>query len=169
MRILVTGGAGYIGSHFVKMAVEQGNHEIITVDNLHNGHSEAVLSSTLNLIEVMEQYGVDKMIFSSTASVYGQPKKIPIAETSTLSPASPYGKSKAFVENILLDMKQYKGINTVCLRYFNAAGADESGLIGEAHTPETHLIPLAIKTALSKQNKIGIFGNTTTQQKTELL
>ncbi|WP_029522928.1 UDP-glucose 4-epimerase GalE [Persephonella sp. KM09-Lau-8] len=208
MKILVTGGAGYIGSHVVKQLGEKG-HEVLTIDNLSTGHKEAVLygkleildlsdkeklreviknfssdavmhfaasievaesvenplkyyrnntANTLNLLEVLQEFGIDKFIFSSTAAVYGEPENVPIKETESLNPINPYGKSKAFVENILRNMSNAYGFKYVSLRYFNVAGADPEGRIGESHNPETHLIPLILKTAKGERENIKIFG-----------
>ena len=208
MRILVTGGAGYIGSHVVKSLGEKG-YDIVVVDNLSKGYKEAILYgkleigdlsdkkflnsifqkykpeavihfaafievgesvneplkyyrnntvNTLNLIEIMLENDVNKFIFSSTAAVYGNPEKVPIPETERIKPINPYGQSKAFVEQILKDTSNAKNLNYVSLRYFNAAGADSSGLIGERHQPESHLIPLILKTAKGERESIKIFG-----------
>ncbi|WP_297455326.1 UDP-glucose 4-epimerase GalE [Persephonella sp.] len=208
MRILVTGGAGYIGSHVVKQLGEKG-YDVLTIDNLSTGHKEAVLygklevldlsdkeklkeviknfspdavmhfaasievaesvknplkyyrnntANTLNLLEVLQEFGINKFIFSSTAAVYGEPENAPIKETEPLNPINPYGKSKAFVEHILKDMSNAYGFRYVSLRYFNVAGADPEGRIGESHNPETHLIPLILKTAKGERKSIKIFG-----------
>jgi len=208
MKILVTGGAGYIGSHVVKLLGEKG-YEILVVDNLSKGHREAVLYgklvvadlrdkeviksilrefkpdavihfaafievaesvknpikyyknntvNTLNLLEAMIEAKVDKFIFSSTAAVYGNPEVIPIPEEHPLKPINPYGRSKAFVEEILKDFEKAYGLKYVSLRYFNAAGADPEGRIGESHEPETHLIPLVLKAAKGERESIKIFG-----------
>jgi len=208
MKILVTGGAGYIGSHVVKLLGEKG-YEILIIDNLSKGHREAVLYgklvvadlrdkeviksilrefkpdavihfaafievaesvknpikyyknntvNTLNLLEAMIEAKVDKFIFSSTAAVYGNPEVIPIPEEHPLKPINPYGCSKAFVEEILKDFEKAYGLKYVSLRYFNAAGADPEGRIGESHEPETHLIPLVLKAAKGERESIKIFG-----------
>jgi len=208
MRIFVTGGAGYIGSHVVKLLGEKG-YEILVIDNLSKGHKEAVLYgklvvaaledkeaikriinefkpdavmhfaafievaesvknpnkyyksntlNTLNLLEAMLEAEVDKFIFSSTAAVYGNPEVIPIPEEHPLKPINPYGRSKAFVEGILKDFEKAYGLKYVSLRYFNAAGADPKGKIGESHNPETHLIPLVLKAAKGERESIKIFG-----------
>ncbi|OMH40704.1 UDP-glucose 4-epimerase GalE [Desulfurobacterium indicum] len=209
MKIAVTGGAGYIGSHTVKLLTEEG-HNILVIDNLYNGHREAVpdnatfikcdirdienlkeifnefkpeavihfaafievgestknplsfyinnVSGTLSLLSTMEETGIDKIIFSSTAAVYGNPKTVPIPETEPVKPINPYGQTKACVEKALKDISQFSNLKYVSLRYFNAAGADPSGLIGESHNPETHLIPLVLKTAKGEREQISIFG-----------
>lgn len=207
-RILVTGGAGYIGSHTVKLLEEKG-FEVVVYDNLSNGHEEAVLNSrfvkgdileraklddllteiefdavihfaafievgesvkkpleffnnnvsgTLNLLSLLKKHGVKKFVFSSTAAVYGNPDKTPIEEDFELKPINPYGNTKLTVEKVLGDMSVAGDINYIALRYFNASGADESGLIGESHNPETHLIPLVLKTAKGERDSIKIFG-----------
>jgi len=208
MRILVTGGAGYIGSHVVKALGEKG-FDVLVVDNLSKGHKEAILYgklivadlqdketldaifegfkpdavmhfaafievaesvkeplkyyknntvNTMNLLEVMLKNDVDKLIFSSTAAVYGNPEKVPIPETESIKPINPYGQSKVFVEKVLQDFDKSYGLKYVSLRYFNAAGADPEGRIGESHNPETHLIPLILKTAKGERESIKIFG-----------
>ena len=198
MNILVTGGAGYIGSHTVKELLAKG-YWPITYDNLSEGHREAVLGGEfvkadlsdegrlretfkkypidavmhfaasclvgesvatpqtyyqnnvvngLNLLKVMLEYKVKLFVFSSTAAVYGEPKEIPIFEEHPLTPVNPYGRSKAMFENVLADYDRAYGLKYICLRYFNAAGADSDGKIGEDHNPETHLIPLVLQAAL---------------------
>ncbi|RBQ22543.1 ADP-L-glycero-D-manno-heptose-6-epimerase [Candidatus Methanobinarius endosymbioticus] len=117
--------------------------------------------NTLKLLKIMKEHSVDKFIFSSTAAVYGNPKKIPIVENSPINPINPYGKSKLMVENILKRESELKSSNFrySSLRYFNAAGADPECEIGEDHDPETHLIPLILDVALGKKEKITIFGD----------
>lgn len=210
MTILVTGGAGYIGSHFVKLLQEKGV-KIIVFDNLSRGHRESVPDSiafehvslldfqrlkeaiakysidvvvhfaafayvgesvenplmyyennvigSFNLLNAMRERGIDKIVFSSTCSVYGNPEKMPISEDTLTSPINPYAKSKLMVENILSDYSNAYGIRYVALRYFNAAGASEDITIGESHDPEPHLIPLVLYTALGKRDSIRVFGN----------
>lgn len=208
MRILVTGGAGYIGSHVVKALGEQG-HEVSVYDNLSTGHREAVLcgdlvegdlsdrpfldrvikefrpeavmhfaafievgesvreplkyyrnntANTLNLLEAMTANGVRRLIFSSTAAVYGIPEKVPVDEGSPLLPITPYGSSKVTVEGVLRDMSQAGLLRYASLRYFNAAGAAPGGKIGEKHNPESHLIPLILKAAKGERGSIKIYG-----------
>ena len=208
MRILVTGGAGYIGSHVVKAMGERG-FTIVVYDNLSNGFEDAVLSgdlvvadlsdgrmlenviqefkpdavmhfaafalveesvreparyyrnntaNTLNLLDVMIRCNVQSFIFSSTAAVYGNTQNIPIVEQEPLRPINPYGQSKAFVEEALEDLSASQGLRYVSLRYFNAAGADPKGRIGERHDPESHLIPLTLKAAKRERQCIRIFG-----------
>ena len=204
MNILVTGGAGYIGSHTVKELLAKG-YWPITYDNLSEGHRNAVLggefveadlsdegklretfekysidavmhfaasclvgasvenpqkyyhnnvSNGLNLLRVMLEYKVKKFIFSSSAAVYGEAKETPITEEHPLAPVNPYGRSKSMFENILADFNRAYGLKYISLRYFNAAGADQDGKIGEEHNPETHLIPLLLNQALSTGQEI---------------
>jgi len=116
------------------------------------------VAATVELIAAMVRHDVRRFIFSSTAAVYGEPKTIPIAEDHPLRPANPYGVTKTTVERMLADCDAAHGIKSICLRYFNAAGADESGSIGERHDPETHLIPLILKVATGERDNIRIFG-----------
>jgi len=206
--ILVTGGAGYIGSHTL-LSLADGGYESVTLDNLCYGHREAVLEghfveadladnfaldrlfqtfpieavihfaafcyvgesmeapekyfsnnlvNGLNLLNAMLKAGVDKIIFSSSCAVYGDPSMIPIPETHAKSPINPYGLTKHFFEEILSSYEAAHGIKHVSLRYFNAAGADPEGRIGESHDPETHLIPLVMQAALGRRSEIEIFG-----------
>jgi UDP-glucose 4-epimerase len=108
----------------------------------------------------MEKAGVRHFIYSSTAAVYGTPASVPIAETAPLAPINPYGRSKAFIEQVLADQTTTGRISYIALRYFNAAGADEGGRIGECHDPESHLIPLVLKAALRKRDGISVYGDT---------
>lgn len=207
--VLVTGGAGYIGSHICKLLAEQGIKPVV-YDSLEHGYEwavkwgplekgdlhdseklrhviqhyrpEAVLhfaayiavgesvadplkyytnnvAGSLNLLREVAAAGIDKLVFSSTAAVYGMPEFIPITEKHPLCPVNPYGHSKLMVEQMLRDLEPAAGLRSVALRYFNAAGADASGLIGEAHEPETHLIPLVLEAALGKREHITIFGD----------
>lgn len=209
MAILVSGGAGYIGSHTVKQLLDRGE-EVVVVDNLQKGHAGAVLGgklmigdlrdsafmdtvfeeneieaviqfaadslvgesvveplkyyqnnvvSTLCLIEKMKKFGVDKIVFSSTAATYGEPKNIPILESDPTIPTNPYGETKLSVEKALRWMAEAYGIKYTALRYFNAAGAHMSGAIGEDHSPESHLIPIILQVALGQREHIGIFGD----------
>lgn len=207
-EILVTGGAGYVGSHACQALAKQG-YKPIVVDNLSRGHEWAVqwgplykgdlrdseflnkifakhkfsavfhfaayayvgestrdplmyfennVGSTVSLLGAMRTHKVNNFIFSSTCATYGIPSQVPIDEKSVQNPVNPYGRSKLMVEQILKDVVASQKMKAVCLRYFNAAGADPSGLIGEDHQPETHLIPLAIEAAHQK-TPLTIFGS----------
>ena len=207
-RILVTGGAGYIGSHTVRLLLEQG-HEVAVVDNLSRGYRHNVpakilykldiadhkalaelmrqvrcqavihfaafaavgesmreperyfannVSGSLSLLTAMVETGVKHMVFSSTAAVYGEPAGSPILESFPIQPVNPYGESKVMVETMLRWFGQIHGLTSVCLRYFNACGADPQGRLGEEHEPETHLIPLVLR-AVSTGRPVTIFGN----------
>lgn len=209
MSILVTGGAGYIGSHTAYELLNSGK-EIVIVDNLQKGHKEAVLGgrfyegdlrddsfmdrvftenqidavvhfaadslvgesvadplkyynnnvvSTLRLLGKMKQYGVNKIVFSSTAATYGEPENTPILETDKTVPTNPYGETKLTVEKALKWADNAYGIKHIILRYFNVAGAHPSGKIGEDHHPESHLIPIIIQAAMGKRDYIGIYGD----------
>lgn len=113
---------------------------------------------SLCLLKTMEKFGVNKIVFSSTAATYGEPENIPILETDKTEPTNPYGESKLAVEKMLKWCEKAYGINHIILRYFNVAGAHESGRIGEDHSPETHLIPLVLQVALGKRDKIFMYG-----------
>lgn len=208
MKILVTGGAGYIGSVTVKELQKLG-HEVVVFDNLVCGHKQAVstklvigdlldkeflnkslakeefdavihfaayalagesmrkpfeyfqnnVQGGLNLLEFMRRKNIGKIIFSSTCAVYGTPKKLPVTENAEKKPESVYGESKLMVEKLLCWYEKIYGIKHVSLRYFNAAGASLDGLLGEDHRPETHIIPLAIKTALGQNSQFELYGN----------
>ena len=206
--ILITGGAGYVGSHTNKLLNNEG-YETVVVDNLCKGYESfvkwgnfencdlaskslrevfekydidavihfAAFSSveesikmphmylknnyrnTLNLLQIMREFGVDKFILSSTAAVYGNPEKIPITEDQDLKPINPYGHSKFITEKALEREAEKGDFKYVSLRYFNAAGCDFDCEIGELHDPETHLIPLILDAAIGKRDSISIFGN----------
>ena len=206
--ILVTGGAGYIGSHTVKQLLKRG-YDVVVFDNLSEGHREFVLSEhfvegdllditslretfarysidavlhfaaltkvgesvgdpqkyydnnvvgTLNLLQVMKEHDVNRMVFSSSAAVYGDPKQVPIPEGHPKCPINPSGRTKWMMEQILDDYAHAYGLQYIALRYFNAAGSDPDGEIGEWHEPETHLLPIVLEAALGKRPNIEIFG-----------
>jgi UDP-glucose 4-epimerase len=209
--VLVTGGAGYIGSHAV-LALKEAGYRVVVLDNLVYGHLDIVetvldvefvhgdisdrplldqlfqtypidavihfaayayvgesvtnpakyyrnnVVGTLTLLEAMVQAEVFKIVFSSTCASYGNPHQIPIPEDHPQSPINPYGMSKLMVEQILEDFDRAYGLRSVRFRYFNAAGADPQGRIGEDHSPETHLIPLVLLTALGQRDHITVFG-----------
>jgi UDP-glucose 4-epimerase len=117
------------------------------------------VANTITLLQSMQQAGIQKFIFSSTAAVYGEPEHTPITESHPCSPTNPYGNTKLTVERMLYDASQASGLNYSVLRYFNAAGADAGGTIGERHQPETHLIPLVLQVATGEREAISIFGN----------
>lgn len=207
-NILVTGGAGYIGSHACK-ALSRAGYQPIACDNLVYGHPWAVkwgpleqgeiadrawldglieryrplavmhfaayayvgesvrdpgkyyrnnVAGSLTLLEAARDHAVGHFIFSSTCATYGIPERVPIAEDCPQAPINPYGASKWMIERMLADFDQAHGLRSVALRYFNAAGADPDGEIGEDHDPETHLIPLAILAALGRGPELSIFG-----------
>jgi len=208
MRILVTGGAGYIGSHMVKLLVETGA-EVTVLDDLSTGHADAVrggkfvkgdvsdiaatakllaersiqavvhfaaaslvgesvadplkyytrnVGGTTALLRAMRDASVDRMVFSSTAAVYGDPQRQPIDEAHPLQPINPYGSTKLAIERMLAECSVAYGLRAVSLRYFNAAGADPAAGLGERHDPETHLIPLVLRAA-AKNTSVSVFGN----------
>lgn len=211
--ILVTGGAGFIGSHMVKLLRDRG-YDVLVIDNLSTGHKDTLsgvnliegsigdptlldrvfseypvhsvihfassisvgesfdnpdlyysnnVGATLSLLRAMIQHGVSRLVFSSSAAVYGQPRNrlfnSSIKEDDEKEPISPYGRSKWMIEQILSDLHNAHGLRYVSLRYFNAAGADPEGKIGERHEPETHLIPLALQAALGLRDELKIYGD----------
>ncbi|MBI2418641.1 MAG: UDP-glucose 4-epimerase GalE [Ignavibacteriales bacterium] len=208
--ILVTGGAGYIGSHTVRLLLKN-NYTVIVLDNLSRGHKESLppdvkflqvdllnrtamlhafkdlhidavihfaafayvgesvenplmyyennVIGSYNLISVLHELGIKHIVFSSTCSIYGNPVSVPINEGQVSAPINPYANTKLFIEHILHDADTAHGIKSVCLRYFNAAGASANAEIGESHDPEPHLIPLVLFTALGKRPFIKVFGN----------
>lgn len=117
------------------------------------------VAATLSLIDTMVRHDVRRFIFSSTAAVYGEPESVPITENHRLCPTNPYGATKMMVERMLADCDHAHGLKSICLRYFNAAGADEKGRMGERHSPETHLIPLVLEVATGRRGRINIFGD----------
>ena len=209
MKILIIGGAGYIGSHMVKHMCRSGT-SVVVLDDLSAGYRDAVgadaelvvgsaadarllgelfrlhrfdavmhfasfiqvgesvvepakyyannVAATLTLIDAMRTAGVLCFIFSSTAAVYGNPAYVPIDEAHPKSPINPYGRSKWMVEQLLEDYDRAYGLKSVCLRYFNAAGADPEGEFGERHMSETHLIPLVLQAASGRREAISVFG-----------
>ena len=209
MKILVVGGAGYIGSHMVKQLARAG-HGVITLDNLSYGYRDAVkygefvegdlgdmevldsifaagdidavmhfagfiqvgesvekpsmyyhnnVVNTHTLLDAMLQHNVKNFIFSSTAAIFGEPEYTPIDEKHSKQPINPYGHSKLMIEQVLEDYDKAYGLRSTCLRYFNAAGADPDGELGERHVPETHLIPLILQAASGRREDIKVFGD----------
>ncbi len=207
-KVLITGGAGYIGSHLSKRLAAEG-WEPVVFDNLSTGNAWALkwgafhegdlldeasldrvfaaqrpaavmhlaalsavsesmrdpglyyrvnLQGTLNLLGAMRRAEVPHIVFSSTASVYGAPQKTPIPEGHPLHPINPYGNSKLMAERILFDFERSHGISSVALRYFNAAGADSQGELGEQRVGETHLIPRALEVALGRRDSLELYG-----------
>ena len=207
-RILVSGGAGYIGSHTVHLLSRRG-HEVAVVDDLSRGHHrnvagkdfhqitlmdtprltrfleggnfEAVIhfaayisvgestknpelyftnnvSGSVSLFTAMERAGIKRLVFSSTAAVYGTPSHVPITEEFPFAPVSPYGESKVMVEKILGWLDEFRGLRSIALRYFNACGAEPGTGLGEEHDPETHLIPLVLR-AIKTGEPVTIFGD----------
>lgn len=207
--IVVTGGAGYIGSHMVKMLVSTG-HRVVVIDDLSSGFEWAVqgaeficgsigdkdllrhcfasfdvaavihfagmisvsesaqrpdlyytsnVVNSLTLVDEMLKNQINKLIFSSTAAIFGNPTELPVHEDCEKNPINPYGRSKLMVEQILADYDLAFALRSVSLRYFNAAGADPTGALGECHEPETHLIPLVLQVASGRRQSIAIFGD----------
>jgi UDP-arabinose 4-epimerase len=209
MRVLVTGGAGYIGSHTAK-ALARAGHEVVVLDNFSTGHRWAVkwgpcvegdladaalvtsalktygidavmhfaasiqvgesvrdpkkyfwnnVVNTLRLLDAMIAPGVPHIVFSSSAAVYGNPEKVPIPEEHPTRPINPYGETKLMMERALEAYGAAYGLRWTALRYFNAAGADPDGELGEEHDPETHLIPLVIRAALGRSPYVEVYGS----------
>ena len=210
MKLLVLGGAGYIGSHTATELLDNG-HEVVIADNLVTGYREAVpekatfyqgdlrdkdflvdlltkekvdavihfaafslvgesvtnplkyyennLYGTKVLLDAMIETGVDKIVFSSTAATYGEPENIPILESDRTCPTNPYGETKLAMEKMISWAAKAHGLHFVSLRYFNACGAHKSGKIGEAHNPESHLIPLVLQVPNGKREFVSIYGN----------
>ena len=206
MKVLVAGGAGYVGSHTVRELLAA-RHEVVVYDNLSTGHSELVdgvplivgdiadhaallkalrgvdavmhfagsayvgesianprkyfynnVESGLKLVDTVLASDVRLFIFSSSCATYGVPQRLPVVESSPKDPINPYGVTKLFMEQVLSAYGYSHGLQHVCLRYFNAAGAHPSGEIGEYHDPETHLIPLALKAVLGTAPALKVFG-----------
>jgi UDP-glucose 4-epimerase len=209
-RYLVTGGAGFVGSHMVLTLIEHG-HDVVVFDNLRTGHREAVPDGVpfieadladakivddvladgpwdavfhfaslslvgesmrepfrylidngfngIRLIEACVKHKIPRFILSSTAALFGDVKDARIDETAPIDPASPYGESKLMLERALFWADRIHGLRSGCLRYFNAAGADPAGRLGEDHRPETHVIPLAIDSALGRRGNFLVFGD----------
>jgi UDP-glucose 4-epimerase len=208
MKIFITGGAGYIGSHVVKLLGKEG-HDILVYDNLSSGHEWAVLygklvkgdladfpllrrtikdflpdavmhfaasiqveesvreplkyyqnnvANTLNLLTAMNENNIPFFIYSSTAAVYGTPEKTPVDESAPLKPINPYGASKVIVENILRDSAKVSDLKYSALRYFNVAGGDPDGRLGQSYKEATHLITRALKTAKGEFGKLLVYG-----------
>lgn len=209
MTVLVTGGAGYIGSHTVAALLDR-NEDVVIIDNLQQGYRKSVLGGklyegdirdtafltkvfkenkidavihfaanslvgesmqnpgkyyhnnvygTLNLLESMKAFDVNRIVFSSTAATYGEPEQLPIQEADRTLPTNAYGETKLAMEKMMKWFDTAHGIQYTALRYFNAAGAHQSGKIGEDHKPETHLIPIILQTALGQRSHISIFGD----------
>lgn len=208
-KILIVGGAGYIGSHNVRMFLDKG-FEVVVVDNLNTGHTKALdkratfyqedirnkdkmveilkkekvdavvhfaalslvgvsmkdplayfdnnVYGMIALLEAMQETGVNKIVFSSSAATYGEQKQMPLTEESPTQPTSVYGETKLMMETIIRWCDKCIGMKYVSLRYFNAAGAIEDGSLGEDHNPETHLIPLILQVPLGKRDHISVFG-----------
>lgn len=208
--VLVTGGAGYIGSHTVRLLASQGR-KVVVLDNLVYGHREAIVddgvelveggvgdkallrelfskhgfgavvhfaayayvgesvtdplkyyrnntAEPLTLLEVMQEFGCKNFVFSSTCATYGVPEAIPISESNPQNPINPYGRSKLMLEWVLADCDRAWGLKSACLRYFNASGSSEDGLIGEDHDPETHLIPRVLMAVTGEISHVDVFG-----------
>lgn len=208
MKVLVTGGAGYVGSVATEELIRAG-HDVVVFDNLSQGHRDAVhpqaklvigdlanlpeiaglvaeyqpeavmhfaarslvgesmqkpflylgenVTNALNLLRATVEHGVKRFIFSSTANLFDNPAKIPIDETAEIIPGSPYGESKFIIERMLFWLEKTSGLRFACLRYFNAAGATADR--GEDHNPETHLIPIVLRVAQGKREKVTVFGS----------
>jgi len=208
-HVLVIGGAGYIGSHMVKLLAASGYAPVV-LDNMSNGRRGAVppeslvvgdmgepgvldtllqayrldavmhfasfiqvgesvahpgpyydnnLGNTVRLLEAMVRHGVKRFIFSSTAAIFGNPEYVPIDERHPKAPINPYGRTKWMVEQVLEDFESAYKLHSCSVRYFNAAGADPDGKLGECHDPETHLIPLVLQVASGRRPSIAIYGN----------
>ena len=209
-RFLITGGAGYVGSHLVADLLQRGA-SCVVLDNFRTGHRQAVLPGArliegdlgdaalldgvladgpwdgvfhfaalsqvgesmrepmlyfienvgngARLIDACVRHGVRRFVLSSTAALFGRPGDAPLAEDDPVEPVSPYGESKHMIERMLVWADRVHGLRSACLRYFNAAGADAEGRLGEDHRPETHLIPLVIDAALGRREELQVFGD----------
>ncbi len=206
--VLVTGGAGYVGSHACKALATAGYRPVV-LDDLSRGHAAAVqwgplevgsiadrarldavlerhrpsavlhfaafayvgesmseplayyrnnVGGTVTLLEAMRDHAIGRLVFSSTCATYGVPRELPIPESHPQEPINPYGRSKLMVERILADVDAAHGLRSIALRYFNAAGADPDGEIGEQHEPETHLVPLVLEAAAGRRERVTIHG-----------
>jgi UDP-glucose 4-epimerase len=208
MKVLVCGGAGYIGSHLVREILKDSKYSVVVFDNLSKGHRESVpanatleigdirnpkdldriftthkinavfhfcasievgescidplkyyennVSGTITLLQQMQKFNIKYFVFSSTAAVFGSPKKIPISPEDITLPINPYGDTKLVVETMLKWCDQAYGLKYTCLRYFNACGADKNADLGEDHDPETHLIPIILQVPLGKREKVNL-------------
>ncbi len=208
-RYLVTGGAGYVGSHLVAALLDRGD-DVVVYDNLETGHRAAVLPGArlvigdldderllqsvladgpwdavfhfaalsivgdsmrdpfrylavnvgtgVKLIAACVEHGVRRFVLSSTAALFGSSRSTPIEDDTPFDPGSPYGESKAMLERALVWAERVHGLHSACLRYFNAAGADPAGRLGEDHNPESHLVPLVIDAALGRRRELTVFG-----------
>eukprot|EP00760_Papus_ankaliazontas_P023724 PhM_4_TR2084/c5_g1_i1/m.91652/K01784/galE, GALE; UDP-glucose 4-epimerase len=212
MRVIVFGGAGYIGSHTVREILRATSHDVLIVDNLSAGYKASIpadprvalaegdvrdeaflrgvfasfkpdavvhmcasivvpesvadplkyydnnVFGAIRILQAMKEHGCDKIVFSSTAALFGTPERSPIHPDDRTQPESPYGYTKLVTEVLLKDCDTAYGIRNVCLRYFNACGAEDGGCIGECHKPETHLIPIVLQVALGQREKVSVFG-----------
>lgn len=208
-RVLVTGGAGFVGSHVAKALAARGDH-VVVLDDLSQGHRAAVPGGAglvvasladagavervladgpwhavlhfaahslvgesmreplryllanagqgIALVDACVRHGINRFVLSSTANLFGEPDRVPIPEEAPLRPSSPYGESKLMLERALAWAERAHGLRAACLRYFNAAGCDPGGALGEDHDPETHLIPIAIDAALGRRPPLVVFG-----------
>ena len=208
MKVLVVGGAGYVGSHMTKMLFDEG-HEAVVLDNLSTGHRDAVpatallkadlsqrilidrilatrnfdgvmhfasstrgdeslahpdacywsnVANTLQLLDAMVKRRLARIVYSSSAAIFGEPRYVPIDEAHPRNPLHPYGRAQWMVEQVLADYERAYGIRHVCLRCFNAAGADPLARLGERHHPETHLLPRVLQAASGRLPAIEIYG-----------
>jgi UDP-arabinose 4-epimerase len=157
MKVLVTGGAGYVGSHTVRELLAA-RHDVIVYDENPRKYFCNNVEAALKLLDTVLASDVRLLVFSSSCATYGVPDRLPIEESFPKNPINPYGATKLFFEQVLSAYRYSHGLQHVCLRYFNAAGAHPSGEIGEYHNPETHLIPLALKAILGTAPSLKVFG-----------